>query len=83
MHRAGARVLRQRHRQHFDENARDIVFRLRLGQSQRIHLHAVAEQPLLGVGDAVALARGLVPQFDEGAHLAHLGDEAQPGVDEE
>ena len=28
---------------------------LRLGQAQRIDLHAVAEQPLLGVGDAVAV----------------------------
>ena len=56
---------------------------LLLGEAERVHLHAVAEQPLLGVGDAVALARDLVPQFDEGAHLAHFGDEAQAGVDEE
>ena len=59
------------------QDARDVVFRLLLGEAERVHLHAVAEQPLLGVGDAVALARDLVPQFDEGAHLAHLGDEAQ------
>ncbi len=83
LHGAGARVLRQRHRQHLDQNARDVVFGLLLGQAQRVDLHAVAEQPLLGVGDAVALARDLVPQFDEGAHLAHLGDEAHAGIDEE
>ena len=50
---------------------------------ERIDLHAVAEQPLLRIGDAVALAGDLVPQFDEGAHLADFGDEAEPGVDEE
>ena len=83
LHRAGARVLRQRHRQHLDHDARDVVLRLRLGEAERIDLHAVAEQPLLRIGDAVALARDLVPQFDEGAHLADFGDEAQPGVDEE
>ena len=38
---------------------------------------------MLGVGDAVALARDLVPQLDEGAHLADLGDEPQPRIDEE
>ena len=83
LHGAGARVLRQRHRQHLDHDAGDVVLRLRLGEAERVHLHAVAEQPLLRIGDAVALAGDLVPQFDEGAHLADLGDEAQPGVDEE
>ena len=63
LHGAGARVLRQRHRQHLDQDAGDVVLRLRLGQAERIHLHAVAEQPLLGIGDAVALARDLVPQI--------------------
>ncbi len=38
---------------------------------------------MLRVGDAVALARDLVPQFGEGAHLADFGDEAQPRIDEE
>ena len=83
LHGAGARVLRQRHRQHLDHDARDVVLGLRLGEAERIHLHAIAKQPLLGIGDAVALAGDLVPQFGEGAHLAHLGDEAQPGIDEE
>ena len=83
LHGAGARVLRQRHRQHLEQDARDVVFGLLLGQAERVHLHAVAEQPLLGIGDAVARARDLVPQFGEGAHLAHFGDEAQAGIDEE
>ena len=56
LHGAGARVLRQRHGQHLDEDARDVVLRLLLGQPERIDLHAVAEQPLLRVIDAVALA---------------------------
>ncbi len=83
LHGARAGVFRQRHGEHLDQNAGDVVFRLLLGQAQRIDLHAVAEQPLLGVGDAVALARDLVPQFGERAHLADFGDEAQPGIDEE
>ena len=65
------------------QDAGDVVLRLLLGQAQRVDLHAVAEQPLLRVGDAVALARDLVPQLGEGAHLADFGDEAQPGIDEE
>ena len=83
LHGAGARALRKRHRQHLDQDAIDVVLRLLLGEAERVHLHAVAEQPLLRVGDAVALARDLVPQFAERTHLAHLGDEAQAGVDEE
>ena len=50
---------------------------------ERVDLHAVAEPARLGVLDAVALARQLVPQLDEGAHLAHLLDEPHAGVDEE
>ena len=83
LHRPRARVLRQRHRQHLDENPGDVVLRLLLGQPERIDLHAVAEQPLLRVIDAVALGGDLVPELGEGAHLAHLGDEAQPRIDEE
>ncbi len=45
------------------QDARDVVFRLRLGEAERVDLHAVAEQPLLGIGDAVARARDLIPQF--------------------
>ena len=38
----------KRHRQHLDQNARDVVFRLLLGEAERVHLHAIAEEPLLG-----------------------------------
>ena len=50
---------------------------------RRVDLHAVAEQAVLLLGDAVALAADLVPELDEGAHLAQLGDEADAGIDEE
>ena len=83
LHGAGARVLRQRHRQHLEQDAIDVVLGLLLGEAQRVDLHAVAEQAVLGIGDAVALGRDLVPQLVEGAHLADLGDEAHAGVDEE
>ena len=55
LHRAGAGVLAHHHRQHLEQDAVDVVLRLLLGEAERIHLHAVAEQPLLGVGDAVAV----------------------------
>ncbi len=83
LHRASPRFLRQRDREHLDEDAGNVILRLLLGQAQRIDLHAIAEQALLGVGDAVAFTRDLVPQLGEGAHLADFGDEAQPGIDEE
>ena len=83
LHRARPRFFGQRHRQHLDQDARDIVLGLLLGQAERVHLHAVTEQPLLRIGDAVAFTRDLVPQLGEGAHLADFGDEAQPGIDEE
>ena len=37
----------------------------------------------IGVLDAIALPAQLVPQLGKGAHLAHLLDEPDPGVDEE
>ena len=55
LHGARAGLLRQRYRQHFDQNAGDVVLRLLLGQAERVHLHAIAEAPVLGIGDAVAL----------------------------
>ena len=70
-------------RQHLEQDAVDVVLRLLLGQAERVDLHAVAEAALLRIVDAVALARDLVPQLGEGAHLAHLGDEADAGIDEE
>ena len=81
--RAGARVLGERHGEHLEDDALDVVLGLRLGEAEAVDLHAVAEAPRLRVGDAVALAGQLVPQLDEGAHLAHLLDEAHAGVDEE
>ena len=83
LHRARAGAFGERHGQHLDENARDVVLRLLLGESERIDLHAVAKEPLLGIIDAVALGCDLVPQLGECAHFAQLGDKAQPGVDEE
>ena len=83
LHGARARGLREHDGEHLDEDAIGVVFRLLLGQAQRIDLHAVTETPLGGIGDAVALARDLVPELDEGAHLRELGDEAHAGVDEE
>jgi hypothetical protein len=82
LHRAGARVLRQRDRQHLEQDAGDVVFRLLLGQPQRIDLHAIAEKSALRIGDTVTGARDFVPQFGEGAHLADFGDEAQPRIHE-
>ena len=70
-------------RQHLDEDAIDVVLGLLLGQAQRVDLHAIAEPAVLGVVHAVARRGDLVPQLGEGAHLAHLGDEPQAGVDEE
>ena len=80
---AGAGVPGQGDRQHLEQDAVDVVLGLLLGQAQRVDLHAVAEQAVLLLGDAVALAADLVPQLDEGAHLAQLGDEADAGIDEE
>ena len=83
LHRSRAGALGQRHRQHLDEDAGDVVLRLLLRESQRIDLYAVAEQSLLGIIDAVALGGDLVPELGESAHLAQLGDEPQAGIDEE
>src|SRR5262249_52168487 len=83
LNRTGASLLRQRNGQHLDQDAVDVVLGLLLGKAKRVHLDAVAEQALLGVGDAVPFGRDLVPQLREGAHLAQLGDEPQAGIDEE
>ena len=83
LHRAGAGVLAHHHGQHFQEDAIDVVLGLLLGEAERVHLDAVAEQPLLGVGDAIAVERDVIPQLGERPHLAHLGDEADAGIDEE
>ena len=83
LHRAGPGVLRQRHREHLQHDALDVVLRLGLGEPQRVDLHAVAEAPHLGVLDAVALAAQLVPELRERPQLRDLLDEVQARVDEE
>ena len=83
LHRPGSRILRQRHRQHLEQDAVHVVLRLDRGQAERVHLHPVAEPPELGIGHAVALGCDAVPQSDEGPHLAGLLDEPNPGVAEE
>ncbi len=80
---AGAGVLAERHAQHLEHDPGDVVLRLRLGQPERVDLDAVPETPHLVVGDAVSVAGDLVPELDEGAHLAGLLDEADPRIDEE
>jgi hypothetical protein len=83
LHRAGPGVLGQRHPEHLEHDALDVVLGLRLGEPERVDLHAVAEPALRRVRHAVALEQQLVPQPREGAHLAQLLHEAHPGVDEE
>ena len=83
LHRTGAGLFRQRHRQHLNQDAVDVVFGLLFGQAQGVDLHTIAEAAILGLGDAIAGFANLVPQIDKGAHLAQLGDKADAGVDEE
>jgi hypothetical protein len=80
---AGPCFLRQHHGQHLEQDAIDVVLRLLLGQAERIDLHSIAEQQGARIGDAIALAADLFPQFGEGAHLAQFGDELDSGIDEE
>ena len=63
LHRAGARALRQRHAEHLEHDALHVVLGLRLGEPERVHLHAVAEAAQLLVGDAVALGADAVPHL--------------------
>ena len=78
-----AGVLRQGDAERLEHDALHVVLGLRLGEPERVHLHAVAEAAQLLVGDAVALGRDAVPQHAEGAQLAHLLDEADARVHEE
>ena len=80
---AGAGLFRQCDREHFDQNAIDVVFRLLFRQAKRIDLHPVPETAEFRIFDTIPLLADLVPQIDEGAHLAHLGDKSNAGVDEE
>ncbi|GJE60286.1 hypothetical protein MPOCJGCO_2397 [Methylobacterium trifolii] len=83
LHGARAGALGERHGQHLDQDAVDVVLGLLLGEPEGVHLDAVAKDALLRVGDAVALLGDLVPEFGERPHLADLGDEPHPGVHEE
>ena len=83
LHGPGARILRERDTQHAEQNAIDVVLRLLFGEPQRVHLHAIAEQPELGIGNAVAIAAKLIPDLRHRTQLADLGDESCPGVHEE
>ena len=83
LHGAGTSIARERHAEHLQHNARHVVLRLRLREAERVHLQAVAEARVLRVGHAVALYTDALPHLREGAHLAHLFDEADASVDEE
>jgi len=80
---AAARLAGEGDAEGFDEDAPGVVLGLLLREAERVDLDAVAEEPLLRVGHAVAVAGDFVPEFDEGAHLAHLFDEPDAGVHEE
>ena len=83
LHRAGARALGKRDRQRLQQDAIDVVLRLLLGETERVHLHAIAEAAELFVLNAITLTADLVPEVGERAHLAELGDEAHARVHEE
>ena len=48
LERAGARVAAHRHGERLEHDPDHVVLRLRLGQAERVHLHAVAEAQELG-----------------------------------
>ena len=77
------RVGRERHPEHLEHDALDVVLRLLFGEPERVHLDAVAEASKGRVLDAVASATDLVPHRGEGSHLGDLLDEPDPRVDEE
>src|SRR3989442_1743304 len=83
LERTAAGVAAERHAEGLDQDAPGVVLGLLLGEPERVHLQAVAEEAGLGVLDAVAIAGDLVPERGERPHLAHLLDEADAGVAEE
>ena len=83
LERARPRVAAHRHRERLEHDPDDVVLRLRLGQPERVHLHAVAEAQEALVVDAVALAADLLPQLAHRAQLRVLLDEPDARVDEE
>ncbi len=76
-------VVRQRHAERLEHDALHVVLRLRLGEPERVHLHAEPEPAQALVGDAVTLRRDSIPQATESPVLAHLLDEADTRVHEE
>ena len=80
LQRAAARTFGKRDAERFEHDADDVVFGLRLGEPERIHLHAVAKAQLFVVGDAVPFTPELFPQCFHRARLAHFFDEANAGV---
>ena len=83
LHRTGTRILGKRHAQHCKQNAIDIVLRLRFGQAQRIHLHAITEAAQLGIADAITPPRDLIPQPAHRTQLADFSNKLHTGIDEE
>ena len=82
LQRATAGVAAERDAERFEEDPPGVVLGLLFGEPQTVDLHAVAEAAEARVLDAVALAGDLVPELREGAHLRHLFDEANAGIDE-
>ena len=83
LERAAAGVLREGDAERFQHDPDHVVLGLRLGESQAVHLHAVAEAAQGLVEHVVALAADLVPELGHRAHLAHLLQEADARVQEE
>ena len=83
LERPAAGVAAEGHAERLEQDAPGVVLRLLLGEAERVHLHAVAEEAVLRVLHAVAVAGDLVPHLDERPHLAHLLDEPDAGIHEE
>ncbi len=83
LHRAGAGIFRQHDGQHFDKDTVDIVFRLLLGQAQRIDLNAIPEPAQFRVFNTVAIVADVVPQLGERPHFRKLGYELDPRIHKE
>ena len=61
LHGAGARVLRQHHRQHLQQDAVDVVLRLLFGQAEAVDLNAIAEAAQLFIRHAIAMNADFIP----------------------
>jgi hypothetical protein len=79
----GPGVAGQGHAERLEHDAWHVVLGLRLGEAERVHLHAVAEPAGLRVAHAVALGGDPIPHAGERPHLGGLLDEPHPGVHEE